>query len=63
MVKVLTCCDCCGREVSANEYRAQAIYGENPLKEWQLKNMVLCSGCAGMIDYALLKLKMECLRG
>lgn len=63
MVKVLPCCDCCGQELSEKEFMAQAIRGENVLMEWQLKNFLLCRGCASMIDYSLLKFKSEVLNG
>lgn len=63
MIKVVYCCDCCGKEMGEKEYFRQAVLGENVLQEWKIKNVAICSGCAGKIDYALLKFKLSLQEG
>lgn len=59
MFKVTPCCDFCGKEVSDKELYEQNILMRSATKEIDLHLYTLCKSCASIIDYNLLKFKME----
>lgn len=57
MIKVIRCCDACGKELKPPYKRI----GESQTKEVNMRNNEFCEACALKIDLAVSKFRYEAL--